>query len=412
MEPVRISIDGMVVQVPPGTTILRACDLAGHYVPRLCYCPSMPSCSRCAHAVAALTEGSDRCGTSPASESTPAGESTSAGGTDQAASGPRECGLCVVRVGGTAGSAVLACATTVQPGLEVITDDAELRSARLERLAPLLARHPHVCLSCPDREGCARDECRFDVPVEARCCEEFGHCEFGRLVAYLDPEEKVARRAVGAPRASSQEGRIRREPGLCLGCGRCVAVCSSSPDAGDALEMCEEGGWWTAWPRRGSLRASGCSFCGQCVLVCPAGAITAPGPEGREWLERRRKQYPHLAPVLPPQPWLLLDQASLAVVPSEPGVFQLADAEGAVVRIAGCADLRRALAQLHAECRLDAVRAEDAEGAGRPGVSRLWFRFEVAPLYTERETELLALYAQEHGRLPRDNDLGDDLFEE
>jgi len=230
--------------------------------------------------------------------------------------------------------------------------------------------------------------------VEARCCDELGHCEFDRLVGYLDPEKRLARRAVAAPRTATQEGAIRREPGLCLGCGRCVAICSTSPEAADVLEMREENGLWTAWPKKGGLRGSGCSFCGQCVLVCPAGAITAPGPEGRKWLENRRKRYPHLAPVLPPLPWASLEQATLLMVPSRPGVFQLADASGQVVRISGCADLREGLHQT-------LVASESAA---------LWFRYEMAPLYTERETELLALFAQEHGHLPSQNDLDDDLF--
>ena len=77
-------------------------------------------------------------------------------------------------------------------------------------------------------------------------------------------------------------------------------------------------------------------------------------------------------------------------------MLTLLDASGTVLRIAGVADLARGC----------------APGAGRDrrAADAAWFRFEVEPLYTQRETELLARYAREHGHLPAGNDLGDDLF--
>jgi hypothetical protein len=41
-----------------------------------------------------------------------------------------------------------------------------------------------------------------------------------------------------------------------------------------------------------------------------------------------------------------------------------------------------------------------------------YVRAEVEPLYTQRESELLTIYSRRHGRLPRGNDLGDDLYED
>ena len=39
-----------------------------------------------------------------------------------------------------------------------------------------------------------------------------------------------------------------------------------------------------------------------------------------------------------------------------------------------------------------------------------YFIYEEAAMYTQRESELLQHFLQEHGRLPAGNDLGDDLF--
>ena len=88
--------------------------------------------------------------------------------------------------------------------------------------------------------------------------------------------------------------------------------------------------------------------------------------------------------------------AALARVPASPGVFQLMDAEGRVLRISGVADLRLGVAEALAE---------------PSGKSASSFVVELDPLYTQRESELLALYAQVHGELPPGNDLGDDLFD-
>jgi len=350
---VEIRVDGTVVQAPAGSSILAACDSAGVYVPRLCAYPGLSCCA-----------------------------GSGAGGS--------ECGLCAVRLAD--GAVGLACCTQVATGMEVVTCDEELTALRLRRLAEILERHPHVCLTCPQREGCARDCCTFGYPPEARCCDELGRCEIGKLCAYVDVRGALAGAVVEVSREAVMEGRIRREPGLCVACGRCVVICSHSPEAGDALELGPAG---EARPKRDTLRSSGCTFCGQCVLVCPTGALTAPGGAGTAWLAGRRERSGLAAPVLPPEPWLRIDSDAPASLPEGPGVFQLLDARGNVLYVAGVADFRRGLAL--------ALR----ESAGG---SAAFFTADEDPLYTQRESEYLTRYAQEHGHLPSGNDMGDDLF--
>jgi ferredoxin len=342
-------VDGVEVTVEAGVSLLDVCDAAGRYVPRLCFHSALGVDSR-------------------------PGTLCSA------------CGLCLVRMAD--GSTVQACSTPVSDGARVSTDDPGLRERRSQRLAAILARHPHVCLSCLDREGCGRDQCVHGNAAEARCCDELGSCEFGKLVSFMDPQVLIQRRAVPMPRVSTTEGRIRREPGLCVSCGRCVSTCTTSAEAGGALEM---GG--VAQPKLGTLRASGCTFCGLCVLVCPTGALTAPGPAGKGWLTSRRERYHLPAQVLPPDERKLKIPDEVSSVPPTAGVFTLLDDSEEVLLIAGVADLSRGLTQ--------ALDESAAAGA-------LWVRFEVQPLYTQRETELLAQYARAHGRLPAGNDLFDD----
>jgi ferredoxin len=360
---IEIRVDGRPVRVEEGTTLLEACDAAGIYIPRLCAYPGLSCCA------------------------------------DSGRGGP-VCGLCVVRVAargegaasGPATAMVPACRTGISPGMDVATSDAGLLQRRLHHLAEIMAGHPRVCLTCPDREGCARDSCSFGHPVEARCCDEFGHCEIGRLHAYLDPEGPLAGAAVAVPREATVEGRIRREPGLCVACGRCVVVCWETEEGGNALGIGPDG---RPEPPAGTLRDSGCTFCGQCVIVCPTGAITAPGEAGAAWLAKRRERSGLAAPVLPPQPWLRVDSGAPAAVHSAPGVFQLLDERGKVLYIAGVADLRRGLGRA-----LEESMASFAT----------YFMVEEDPLYTQRESEFLTRYAQEQGHLPPGNDMADDLF--
>jgi hypothetical protein len=98
---------------------------------------------------------------------------------------------------------------------------------------------------------------------------------------------------------------------------------------------------------------------------------------------------------LPPEPWRPLTDAELAAVPTVAGVFMLADARGDILRIAGAADVARGIRAAIAEPSCSAAER---------------FRYEPAPLFTQRESELLARFAQQEGRLPPGNDLGDDLF--
>ncbi|MGD9416155.1 MAG: FAD-dependent oxidoreductase, partial [Desulfobacterales bacterium] len=93
----------------------------------------------------------------------------------------------------------------------------------------------------------------------------------------------------------------------------------------------------------------------------------------------------------PPESWLPYDEAHINQVPESEGVFKLLDADYHVLSIKGSANLRQDL--------LSAL--ED-----HPNVSR--FAYEEEKMYSQRESELLQKYLQEHGKMPGGE--GEDLF--
>jgi formate dehydrogenase beta subunit len=101
-----------------------------------------------------------------------------------------------------------------------------------------------------------------------------------------------------------------------------------------------------------------------------------------------------LAPVLPPEKWLPFSAEAVGTVPEMAGVYQLLDAEKAVLAIKGVINMRQAL-----------------KGDLDSNDQACFFVFEEDEMYTKRESELLQQYLQQHGELPGGGaDELDDLF--
>jgi NADPH-dependent glutamate synthase beta subunit-like oxidoreductase len=95
---------------------------------------------------------------------------------------------------------------------------------------------------------------------------------------------------------------------------------------------------------------------------------------------------------LPPDPWHVFDANILDEVPAADGVIILADEGKKTVKIAGASNIRSAVQDL-----LD------------DGYSAAFCRWELDPMYTKRESELLQAHLQAFGELPGTDDM-DDLF--
>lgn len=90
--------------------------------------------------------------------------------------------------------------------------------------------------------------------------------------------------------------------------------------------------------------------------------------------------------------WIELTDAAVAALPAQLGVYQIADADQAVVKI-GYAGALRAFGMR---------TALGDELAARAG-SRTYFRYEINQQYTTRYDELLMVHVADHGELPAEN---------
>lgn len=106
---INCNINGMDIQVPEGTSILRAARSAGVKIPALCYHPDLPPWAAC--------------------------------------------GICVVKLDGSP-KMMRACATEAVEGMSVRTHDPEIVQIRKTIIEMILSTHPNSCLHCPRNGTC------------------------------------------------------------------------------------------------------------------------------------------------------------------------------------------------------------------------------------------------------------------
>jgi ferredoxin len=227
-DKIKLKIDGQDVTARHGMTVLEAAGKADIYIPKLCNHPDLAPFGACR--------------------------------------------LCITKIEGMKGLPC-ACTTPVTNDMVVTTNDDQLSELRKEILSLLLEEHPHACLSCAQKEGCTREPCSTNVPVDERCCPKFGSCELQKVVEYVGFREDTPKYIPKEKRVVDDEPLFIRDYGLCIQCGRCVRACRELRKVGTLgfLGRSYEVEIGTAYDR--SFADAGCRFCGACVEVCPTGAL-------------------------------------------------------------------------------------------------------------------------------------------
>ena len=228
---VHLEVDHRPVTVPEGSTVLRAAELAGVFVPSLCWHKEL----------------------------------SAFGG----------CRLCSVEIEGMRGYP-LACSTLASEGMAVTTETVALREMREEILRLLLSEHPCACLLCGESDDCRRSLTtirKSGVTTGCRSCPNDGDCELQALVERLGITDVGYPIVYKALEPEHDDPFYDRDYNLCILCGRCVRMCHEVRGA-SVLAFKYRGPRTLVGPAFGhSHVAAGCEFCGACVSVCPTGAL-------------------------------------------------------------------------------------------------------------------------------------------
>ncbi len=232
---VELTIDGEAVTVPAGTTILGACRQQGIDTPTLCYADNLAPVNVCR--------------------------------------------VCVVEV---KGSRVLvpACSRAAEPGMEVLTNSARVRTSR-KMVLEFLGSSVDMSLAgatVPDGSSAAyaerygADATRYGpaaapAPAGERDATEPGH--------HHAPHGDASAATVAQPTKVDNDLYVR-DYSKCILCYKCVEACGE--DAQNTFAIAIAGRGFDArisTEQAVPLPESACVYCGNCIGVCPTGALMA-----------------------------------------------------------------------------------------------------------------------------------------
>ena len=210
-ENITLKIDNREISVPKGTTILEAARELGIDIPTLCYMNLKDLCIKNA---------------------------------------PASCRICVVEVDGRKNLAP-SCATRCENGMNVHTNTMRVLNARRTVLELMLSDHPSDCL----------------------VCAKSGSCELQAVAIKLGIRE-IPFQGTQTEYKVDLSPSSRRDATKCIYCRRCEMMCNDIQTVG-ALGAVNRGFDSVVMPAFDqALQDSECTFCGQCVAVCPVGALT------------------------------------------------------------------------------------------------------------------------------------------
>lgn len=220
----NITIDGRAVELPEGSTILDGCTALGIDVPTLCWAANL----------------------------TPV----------------NVCRICVVELEG-ARTLVPSCARQVEPGMVVHTDSERVRTSR-KLVLELLASSVDLSTAPAVPAYLARygaDPGRFGPRAEADPHRAEAH------PGHHHPPDGASAATVAQP-VKRDNTLYVRDYAKCITCYKCVEACATDAQNTFAIAIAGRG-----FDARVSteldvpLPESACVYCGNCINVCPTGAL-------------------------------------------------------------------------------------------------------------------------------------------
>jgi NADH-quinone oxidoreductase subunit G len=218
---ITITINNKQIQVEEGTTILEAAKLLNINIPTLCH----------------LNLHDTKM-------------------VNQTAS----CRVCMVEIEGRRNLAP-SCATPVANGMVIKTNSIRAVKARRTVVELLLSDHPKDCL----------------------VCEKNKNCELQTLAADLEVREIPYKGEMSTYPIDNSSKSIIRNMDKCILCRRCETMCNKVQTV-NVLSAVERGFETVIAPAFDlPMKDTACTFCGQCVAVCPTGALTEVNNVPRVW---------------------------------------------------------------------------------------------------------------------------------
>jgi len=206
---VTVHIDGVPVQVPEGTSVMRAAALSGTAVPKLC-----------------ATDNLDAFGS---------------------------CRLCLVEIDGKAGTPA-SCTTPCSEGMSVHTQTPRLDKLRKGVMELYISDHPLDCLTCPANGDCELQDMAGVVGL--------------RDVRYgMEGENHL-----DAPKDESNP-YFTFDESKCIACSRCVRACSEVQGTFALTIAGRGFGSKVSASDGVPFLDSECVSCGACVQACPTATL-------------------------------------------------------------------------------------------------------------------------------------------
>jgi len=223
---IDIVIDGAPRSVPAGTTILEQCRAAGVPVPTLCYLETLAPVNACR--------------------------------------------ICVVEVEGSR-TLVPACSRRVEEGMNIRTDTERVRLSR-RLILEMLGSSVDLSLANDELKGClkeygARPE-RFGPARPPQAAGDRYHTRAG----HHDPPEEGAATVIQP--VKDDNNLYVRDYARCVLCYKCVEACGDDAQNTYAIAVAGRGfDARIATEFNAPLPDSACVYCGNCIGVCPTGAL-------------------------------------------------------------------------------------------------------------------------------------------
>ena len=207
---IALTIDGQVIEVPEGTSIMRAAMEMGTQIPKLCATDMLE----------------------------PFGS----------------CRMCLVEIEGRAGTPA-SCTTPVTPGMVVRTQTERLKKLRKGVMELYISDHPLDCLTCA-----ANGDCELQTQAGAVGLRDvrYGYEGENHLHAKKDESNPY----------------FTYDPAKCIVCNRCVRACEEVQGTfaltidGRGFESRVAAG------QNDAFLDSDCVSCGACVQACPTATLT------------------------------------------------------------------------------------------------------------------------------------------